>query len=113
MTILTENRDKLDILTEALLEFETLEGSQVVDILEYGVMKNPPEKVTPPPMPSDVEEEEKKEESGAADKKNSEEDRKDKTAENRDGEDKAPDKEQDPFSYNPVEDYGSDREDKN
>lgn len=44
MTILTENRDKLDILTEALLEFETLEGSQVVDILEYGVMKNPPER---------------------------------------------------------------------
>ncbi len=113
MTILTENRDKLDILTEALLEFETLEGSQVVDILEYGVMKNPPEKVTPPPMPSDVEEEGKKDKSGAADKKNSEEDREDKTAENREGEDKAPGKEQDPFSYNPVEDYGSDREDKN
>ena len=113
MTILTENRDKLDILTEALLEFETLEGSQVVDILEYGVMKNPPEKVTPPPMPSDVEEEGKKEESGAEDKKNSEEGRKDEAAANKDGEDKAPDKEQDPFSYNPVEDYGRDREDKN
>ena len=43
----------------------------------------------------------------------SEEDREDKTAEDREGEDKAPGKEQDPFSYNPVEDYGSDREDKN
>lgn len=60
MTILTENRDKLDILTEALLEFETAGRTQLVDILEYGVMKNPPEKVTPPPMPSDVEEEGKK-----------------------------------------------------
>ena len=33
------------------MEFETLEGSQVMDILEYGEMKNPPAKVTPPPMP--------------------------------------------------------------
>lgn len=39
MAILTENRDKLDILTEALMEFETLEGSQVMDILEYGEEK--------------------------------------------------------------------------
>ena len=38
------------------MEFETLEGSQVMDILEYGEMKNPPAKVTPPPMPSEVEE---------------------------------------------------------
>ena len=30
--------------TEALMEFETLEGSQVMDILEYGEMKNPPAK---------------------------------------------------------------------
>lgn len=53
MSILTENRDKLDILTDSLMEYETLEGSQVMDILEYGEMKNPPEKVTPPPMPDE------------------------------------------------------------
>ncbi len=54
IAILTENRDKLNLLTEALLEYETLEGSQVEDILEYGEMKNPPEKVTPPPMPDEA-----------------------------------------------------------
>ncbi len=54
IAILEENRDKLELLTEALLEYETLEGSQVEDILEYGEMKNPPAKVTPPPMPDEV-----------------------------------------------------------
>ena len=51
--ILMENREKLDLLTEALLEYETLDGSQVRDILEKGSMSNPPKKETPPPMPED------------------------------------------------------------
>ncbi|MEG2584990.1 MAG: ATP-dependent zinc metalloprotease FtsH [Akkermansia sp.] len=51
--ILTENRDKLDLLTDALLEYETLDGTQVADILEQGWMNNPPEKIMPPPMPDD------------------------------------------------------------
>ena len=77
MAILTENRDKLDILTEALMEFETLEGSQVMDILEYGEMKNPPARVTPPPMPSEVEEQPGKDDSGHTEKKEAEETRAD------------------------------------
>ena len=77
MAILTENRDKLDILTEALMEFETLEGSQVMDILEYGEMKNPPSRVTPPPMPSEVEEQPGKDDSGHTEKKEAEETRAD------------------------------------
>lgn len=51
--ILTENRDKLDLLTEALLEYETLDGLQVREILENGFMSNPPQKEEPPPMPDD------------------------------------------------------------
>lgn len=54
IAILTEFRDKLDLLTDALMEYETLEGSQVQDILDYGEMKNPPLKVTPPPVPEEV-----------------------------------------------------------
>ncbi|MGI8821184.1 MAG: ATP-dependent zinc metalloprotease FtsH [Chthoniobacterales bacterium] len=39
---LTENRDKLEIIAKALLEFETLDGAQIRDIIEHGHMLNPP-----------------------------------------------------------------------
>ncbi|MDQ6626400.1 MAG: cell division protein FtsH, partial [Verrucomicrobiota bacterium] len=39
---LTEHRDKLEIIAKALLEFETLDGSQIRDIIEHGRMMNPP-----------------------------------------------------------------------
>jgi cell division protease FtsH len=42
--LITANRDKLEIIANALLEYETLEGSQVVDILRNGTF-------TPPPKP--------------------------------------------------------------
>src|SRR5512140_1838269 len=45
--ILTANRDKLDIIAKALLEFETLDGSQIREIIEHGRMLNPPPGVTP------------------------------------------------------------------
>ena len=107
MAILTENRDKLDILTEALMEFETLEGSQVMDILEYGEMKNPPARVTPPPMPSEVEEQPGKDDSGHTGKKEAEETRAD-GAEERKMEGELEQAERDPFSYNPVDEFGKD-----
>ena len=107
MAILTENRDKLDILTEALMEFETLEGSQVMDILEYGEMKNPPARVTPPPMPSEVEEQPGKDDSGHNEKKEAEETRAD-GAEERKMEEELEQAERDPFSYNPVDEFGKD-----
>jgi cell division protease FtsH len=40
------HRDKVKLIVDALMEFETLEGSQVRDILEHGRMLNPP---APPP----------------------------------------------------------------
>ncbi|MFN2476708.1 MAG: cell division protein FtsH, partial [Chthoniobacterales bacterium] len=39
---LIEHRDKLETIAKALLEFETLDGSQIRDIIEHGRMMNPP-----------------------------------------------------------------------
>jgi len=50
--ILTAHRDKMDILAKALLEFETLDGQHVKDILEHGRMLNPPRN-SPPEIPKE------------------------------------------------------------
>ncbi|MDD2709747.1 MAG: ATP-dependent zinc metalloprotease FtsH [Verrucomicrobiae bacterium] len=42
--ILTEGRDKLDALAKALLEYETLEGAHVKEILEHGKLINLPKR---------------------------------------------------------------------
>jgi cell division protease FtsH len=44
--LISSNRDKLEIVAKALLEFETLDGEQVKDIVTTGTMRNPP---APPP----------------------------------------------------------------
>lgn len=50
--LITDNKDKLILIAKALLEFETLEGSQVSDLIQYGEMKNPPKiEKAPPPLP--------------------------------------------------------------
>ena len=36
------NRDKLEVIAKALLEFETLDGAQVEEIVRTGKMTNPP-----------------------------------------------------------------------
>ena len=40
--IIVENRDKLEAIAKALLEFETLDGAQVEEIVRTGKMTNPP-----------------------------------------------------------------------
>jgi cell division protease FtsH len=40
--LISSNRDKLEIIAKALLEFETLDGEQVKDIVKTGQMSNPP-----------------------------------------------------------------------
>jgi cell division protease FtsH len=45
--LITEHRDKLELIANALLEFETLDGEQVADIINTG-------KFTPPPPPAQV-----------------------------------------------------------
>ena len=48
--LITENRDKLEIIANALLEHETLDGAQVEEIIRTGKFTPPPPapKVTPP-----------------------------------------------------------------
>ncbi len=56
-SLIGTNRDKLEIIARALLEFETLDGAQVNDIMKEGRMLNPPAPVSkpaaqPPPLKS-------------------------------------------------------------
>jgi len=52
LKLVTEHRDKLEIIAKALLEFETLDGKQIKDILEHGRMLTPPSAPTKPSRPS-------------------------------------------------------------
>jgi cell division protease FtsH len=49
--VLTKHRDKLDAIAKALLEYETLDGSHIKEIMEHGKMLNPPQSPTKPPPP--------------------------------------------------------------
>ncbi|TXT46026.1 MAG: cell division protease FtsH, partial [Limisphaerales bacterium] len=40
--LIDDNRDKLELIAKALLEFETLDGQQVEDLIRTGKMSNPP-----------------------------------------------------------------------
>ena len=59
--LLVANRSVLEYIARALLEFETLDGSQIRDIIKYGEMKNPPPppgveekpRTEPPPHPNE------------------------------------------------------------
>jgi len=45
---LTAHRDQLEVIAKALLEYETLDGSQIKEIVEHGRLINPPGRATPP-----------------------------------------------------------------
>ncbi len=49
--MLNENRDKLELIAKALIEFETLDGEQITDLLRTGEMRNPPKSPKPPELP--------------------------------------------------------------
>lgn len=50
--IITANREKVELIARALLEYETLDAVHVREIIEHGRMNNPPPKaVTPPSTP--------------------------------------------------------------
>lgn len=53
--LLTEHRDKLEAIAQALLEYETLDGSHIEEIMEFGEIQNPPTAPTPPDLPEEVE----------------------------------------------------------
>ena len=52
--ILTENRDVVEKIALALLEYETLDASHLRDIIDHGEMKNPPSAPKPPPVPEEI-----------------------------------------------------------
>ncbi len=52
--ILTENRETIEKIALALLEFETLDAKHLKDIIEFGEMKNPPTAPKPPPIPDEL-----------------------------------------------------------
>jgi cell division protease FtsH len=53
--LIVQHRDKVEIIAKALLEFETLDGEQIRDIIKSGTMRNPPaapiKPSAPPPLP--------------------------------------------------------------
>jgi cell division protease FtsH len=49
--LIGSHREKLEIIAKALLEYETLDGDQVSDIMSHGRMNNPPARPKPPGMP--------------------------------------------------------------
>lgn len=52
LAILTENKERLLLIADKLIEFETLSGKQVAELLETGEMSNPPQRELPPELPA-------------------------------------------------------------
>ena len=52
--LLTTNKDTVELIAKALLEYETLDGSHVKEIIDHGEMRNPPSAPKPPPVPDDT-----------------------------------------------------------
>ena len=55
--IITERRAILDVLAEALLEFETIEGKHIYEALEHGEIRSSITKYVPPPKKEEPKEE--------------------------------------------------------
>lgn len=52
LDILTENKERLLLIADKLIEFETLSGKQVAELLETGEMTDPPVRELPPEIPA-------------------------------------------------------------
>ncbi len=53
--IILKHRDQLNAIAAALLEFETLDGTNIKEIMEHGKMLNPPRNPRPPDLPPNEE----------------------------------------------------------
>ncbi|WP_367873714.1 ATP-dependent zinc metalloprotease FtsH [Luteolibacter sp. Populi] len=51
--ILTKGKDKVELIANALLEFETLDAAHLKDLIDHGEMRNPPSAPKPPPVPEE------------------------------------------------------------
>lgn len=67
MALLNEHRDSLALIAQALLDYETLSGVQITELLEKGEMSNPPSMPTPPDLPLAPSSEDPKKETPALD----------------------------------------------
>jgi len=61
--LITQHRDKLELIALALIKYETLSGEQIREIMEHGKLLNPPPEPTPPAPPAPATEEEEKNDS--------------------------------------------------
>jgi cell division protease FtsH len=52
--LLNAGRDKIELIANALLEFETLDAHHVKDLVNLGHMRNPPPSIKPPPVPDEL-----------------------------------------------------------
>ncbi len=51
--LLTDNKETVEKIALALLEYETLDAKHLQDIIDHGEMKNPPTAPKPPPIPDE------------------------------------------------------------
>ncbi len=51
LDILTQNKERLLLIADKLMEYETLNGTQIAELLETGEMTSPPVRELPPPLP--------------------------------------------------------------
>ena len=51
--LLTKHRKDMDVIADALMEFETLDGAHIAELMETGKMTNPPKSPKPPEVPDD------------------------------------------------------------
>ncbi|MBB5352088.1 cell division protease FtsH [Haloferula luteola] len=65
--ILLEKRDKLELIAQALLEYETLDARHILDLIEFGEMKDPPNSPKPPSLPDEPPAKKKESTSGKTD----------------------------------------------
>lgn len=49
--LILQYKDKLDAIAQALLEYETLDGNHIKEIMQHGRILNPPQSPKPPPPP--------------------------------------------------------------
>ena len=49
--LLKDNRAKVEAIANALLEYETLDGTHIKEIMETGELRNPPKGAQPPDLP--------------------------------------------------------------
>ena len=62
--MLEDNRELLDKISQALLEYETLDAGHIQEIFDHGELQNPPKSPEPPELPDEEEEEKPSEPKG-------------------------------------------------